>query len=259
MGDLLCNIRRMDWIRLDLRLQLVIAFTNHEKKPGACTLPFQLLSAIFCFRLSVTAPQWNWFFNYCLIKAPPQSIDRLGPKTWPWYFQIFNSILCWLRKAKQTLCKQSELMNEHRIFFLLPRCAGCAAVYPINQNLFSINFFLLFSLIFLVDRICIFFNGEKTFFFVCCALFWVGRQWFFDLLLQFQSLAVGGVGKFERPMTLERVPFGATLSSTSMCGGTNEKCDGGKFSCSHNKIFRFRVSSRKNVCWPWITRWSYKK
>lgn len=58
------------------------------------------------------------------------------------------------------------------------------ALYPINQNLFSINFLLLcarpLSLIFLVDRICIFFNGKNL---LCALLGWQAVVFWFMITI----------------------------------------------------------------------------
>lgn len=88
---------------------------------------------VFVFVFSEAAFEWNWFFNYCLIKAPPQSIDQLRPKTWPWYFQIFDSILLTSKKsrAKQTLCKAIgtnewiQRTENECFFFFLVRWLAC--------------------------------------------------------------------------------------------------------------------------------------
>lgn len=76
------------------------------------------------------------------------------------------------------------------------------AVHPINQNLFSINFFCCsFSFSWLTEFV--YFSMWKKHFSVC-ALFWVGRQWFFDLLLQFRSLSGGVWGESSKRETIER-------------------------------------------------------
>lgn len=105
----------------DLRQRLCHTIRHSLHQPDKCYLQFRSIR----------------FFNYCLIKAPPHSSD---PKPDPDIFEVFLPSSFRSAEKQQKSTKQSKLMNEHSRMLFLVRWL---TLYPINQNLFSINFLLL--------------------------------------------------------------------------------------------------------------------
>lgn len=154
-------------------------------------LRFQFFTHVQCRNIS----QWNRFFNYCSKSLKHHrntsthsltlifSYSRLSIEVW-----VANKTKNCQQKKKHrqqlTLCKAIETnewtRKRHTFSFLLGALAGYVAVllcrYPINQNLFSINFFCCSLSFSWLTEFVYFSMGKKQFFWVYAVLALSGWQ-----------------------------------------------------------------------------------